>query len=86
MVRTRIVSLLTVSMLLTLAPAFAQDADGDGLSDAIEDQLGTDPQFSDNLQLIHEDGVESEAARQKAGYDPTKDIVKVEFCHVAEDR
>lgn len=75
-----------VLAIICWGQAWGQDSDGDGLSDAIEAQLGTDPRFPEHLQLVHEDGLESEASRQKPGYDPTKDLLTVEFCHVAGNR
>ena len=67
-------------------PCSAQDADNDGLPDAIEEVLGTDPGLPEALQVVIEDGPESEERRLAAGYDPGKDILTVEFGHVAEDR
>ncbi len=67
-------------------PCSAQDADGDGLSDAAEEALGTDPTFPEALQAIIEDGLENEQRRGAESYDPGKDVLSVEFGHVAEDR
>ncbi|HID23317.1 MAG TPA: hypothetical protein EYP14_13080, partial [Planctomycetaceae bacterium] len=61
------------------------DTDGDGIRDVHERVLGTDPRFPERLQVVLEDGPEP-AERRRAGYDPSKDIVKIEFGHVAEDR
>ncbi len=77
--------LLVLAVLVTATPLLAADSDGDGISDAHEEALGTDPQFPERLIPVHEDGIEPEDARGE-GYDPSKDIVSVAFCHVAEDR
>ncbi len=74
-----------VAVLLGV-PAAAQDADRDGLTDAQEEILGTSPQAAEALQVVIEDGLESEQRRQAEGYDASKDVLTVEFCHVAEDR
>jgi len=78
-------ALVAIAALLVV-PALAADTDGDGISDEHEEVLGTNPELPEALVVVDEDGVESEEARQREGYDPTKDVVKVEFCHVAEDR
>lgn len=78
----RFAMIIALLALLSI-PCFAVDTDGDGLDDAIEEALGTDPAAPENLVLVNEDGAE---AGDREGYDPTKDVVSVEFCHVAEDR
>jgi len=76
---------LTVLFLAQAASA-ADDVDGDGISAANEEILGTDPASSEPLQLVLDDGLEPEDRRRQPGYDPTKDVLSVEFCHVGEDR
>lgn len=69
------------------APAAAlPDADGDGICDAHEESLGTDPRHPETLRTIVNVAPLAEAARQRKGYDATKDFTKVEFCHVGGDR
>jgi len=46
---------LIVMFALIAIPAAAQDIDGDGLSDALEKQLLTDPAFPETLEVIAED-------------------------------
>ncbi|MEN6544813.1 MAG: thrombospondin type 3 repeat-containing protein, partial [Armatimonadia bacterium] len=66
-------------------PAFATDTDGDGITDEHEQALGTDPKLPEKLVTVSEPGAVPEGKRGP-GYDATKDVVRVEFGHVAEDR
>lgn len=76
---------IILGLTCMLLPTFAADTDGDGISDEHEQVLGTDPALPETLTVVNEDGPTPEAQRGP-GYDPTKDIVRVEFGHVAEDR
>ncbi|HID74677.1 MAG TPA: hypothetical protein EYP56_01625, partial [Planctomycetaceae bacterium] len=58
--------------------AVGADADGDGIWDEHEELLGTDPQLSDRFYPVLEDGSEG-AGRDRKTYDPTKDVLLVEF-------
>jgi len=71
---------------LSLAQEAPRDTDGDGIPDREEEILGTDPRWAEPLSPILDDGPEPEARRQQPGYDATKDVVKVDFGNVAEDR
>ncbi len=62
------------------------DTDGDGIWDVHELTLGTDPAFGENFVSVIEDEPASESARRDAQYDPTKDLVSIDFCHVGDDR
>ena len=73
---------LVPGLLLAAEP----DTDRDGIDDAQEDILGTDPRSPERLQAILDDGPESAAARAREGYDGSKDFTRVEFCHVGGDR
>jgi len=65
--------------------AVGADADGDGIWDEHEELLGTDPQLSDRFYPVLEDGSEG-AGRDRKTYDPTKDVLLVEFCHAGGNR
>ena len=81
-------ALLLATLVLvacSLFPAYAADTDGDGLTDEQERTLGTDPRLPETLQVVSEPGATPEA-RRGVGYDPTKDVVRIECGHVAQDR
>lgn len=62
------------------------DRDGDGISDPHEEILGTDPTGAETLRTVFDDGEESASRREQPGYDATKDLLRVEFGHVAGNR
>lgn len=69
-------------MVLNLAMSWAlaaQDSDFDGLPDAVEEHLGTDPQWAEPLELLAEFPTNPDAP-------PEKDIIRVRFGNVAKDR
>lgn len=75
-----------LAVWLVLVPstsAQTADRDGDGIDDAAEAVLGTDPDYPESLQVILRDPTESSS---KPGYDATKDVEQIEFCHVGDDR
>ncbi len=63
-----------------------RDRDGDGISDAHEQLLGTDSDFAQPLRDVLEDGLESDERRRQEQYDATKDVRTIGFCHVGGDR
>ena len=71
---------------ISLAAAPQPDRDGDGILDEHEGILGSDPASADAFQLVLKDAVESEAARNRPGYDASKDFTAVECCHAGDDR
>ena len=62
------------------------DGDGDGICDADEEILGTDPGSPERFRVVLDDGLESEDRRRQPSYDATKDFTTIEFCHVGDDR
>jgi len=59
--------------------AWAQDSDGDGRPDAIEERLGTDPAFPETVEVLA-------TFPTDANCPPEKDITQVEMGNVARDR
>lgn len=80
------IAIWCAALALSLSSVAAQDQDTDGLTDAQETVLGTDPARAENVQVVIEDGVESEARRAAEGYDAGKDVVTVAIGHVGGDR
>ncbi|MEA3400997.1 MAG: hypothetical protein U9R79_07070 [Armatimonadota bacterium] len=68
--------------LLAVVPAAAQDTDGDGLSDSLEEQLLTDPQFAETLEVVLEDDTYEPTAQRPAHFD----VTRVRFGNVARAR
>ncbi|MBM3472193.1 MAG: fibronectin type III domain-containing protein, partial [Armatimonadetes bacterium] len=62
----------------------AQDSDGDGLSDAVEQKLATDPKVADELVAIAEDPTGEGAEREQ--YAPGYDLTRVLFGNAGQDR
>jgi len=79
-----------VFVMLTATAGFSgqkrPDGDGDGICDADEETLGTDPGWPERLRVVLDDGLESEQRRRQPSYDATKDFTTIEFCHVGDDR
>ncbi len=75
--------------LCLCAPLCAQDADtdGDGVPDAIEKQLATDPNFAEQLTLVATDKTKAEGdSCGKDNYTPGLDVVAVSVGNVAGNR
>lgn len=69
-----------------LAAAPAADANQAGLPDEVKAVLGMAADQPEEWTVVYDGGGTSEKARQREGYDPSKDVLRVEFAHVAEDR
>jgi hypothetical protein len=82
------IGLLTAIVGLALAlcggALLAQDTDGDGVSDAIEGRLATDPNVADELVAIAEDPTGEGAEREQ--YARGYDLTGVLFGNVGQDR
>ncbi len=61
---------------------YAQDTDGDGLSDAVEKQLLTDPEFAEALEVVAELPTYEPTPERPARYD----LTRVRFGNVAQGR
>lgn len=72
-------------ILLAEGPILAQDRDCDGLPDAVESHLGTNPDLDESLQLIIEDGLRGRDD-QNVSQGIAPDVNQVFFAHVAGDR
>ncbi|MGC9316998.1 MAG: hypothetical protein ACP5KN_03050 [Armatimonadota bacterium] len=71
-----------MAALLAVVPIAAQDTDGDGLSDDLEEQLLTDPEFAEPLEVVLEDGTYEPTAQRPAHFD----VTRVRFGNVARGR
>ncbi|MGD9497084.1 MAG: hypothetical protein AB7Y46_12375, partial [Armatimonadota bacterium] len=74
----------TIAAILVVAPglAWAQDTDGDGLSDALEKQLLTDAGFPETLEVVAELQTYEPTPERPARYD----LTRVRFGNVARGR
>ncbi len=77
---------LLALFLACSAPVLGADTDADGLPDELERTLGSDPAAAAVFRTVLNDGIESEEARSRPGYDATKDVVDVQVCHAGGDR
>ena len=77
----------TLIVLASLTPcAFAQDTDSDGLPDAIEVKLGTNPDLDEGLELIIDDKPRGEGDANVRADGRAPDVDQVLFAHVAGNR
>ena len=74
--------LVLFALLLPLTLAAAQDADGDGLSDALEHRLGSDPAAAETFTEVQTDPVDPGLG----GFGQAPDFVKCSAANVAGDR
>jgi len=73
---------IVICLIAAAVTARAQDTDGDGLSDALEQQLVTDPEFAETLEVIAEDDTYEPTPEREAHFD----ITRVRFGNVAQGR
>jgi len=64
----------------------AEDEDGDGLPDAVEIRLGTDPQLDDALQEVIQDGVRGRGDTSIRSDGKAPDVISLHFAHVGGSR
>jgi hypothetical protein len=85
MLFSRISFFAAAVMASVFAVAEADPGRGE-LPGEVKAALGIAPDQAVAWTVVYDGGGVSEAARQREGYDPTKDVVRVELAHVAEDR
>ncbi|NOZ22658.1 MAG: hypothetical protein GXP25_16395 [Planctomycetes bacterium] len=83
--------LLLLGMVVSFAAAplgRAQDTDGDGIPNTIEQDLGTNPDYAEKLDLVYDDKAKDEGDKSisKDNYLPSHDITKVYFGNIAGNR
>ncbi len=82
----RITAVATIVALMAF-PCLAQDRDGDAIPDAVEAELGSDPDFAEDFALLFHDGsaAEGDETLGKAFAD-APDFVDLYLASVAQDR
>ncbi len=86
--RIRLAALaLCIAHIGYFGPAFAQDTDNDGVSDALEAKLGMDPQHPDVFELLHDDKSKEDGDKTIGpALDTAGDFTRIWFCAAAKDR
>lgn len=77
---------LSVLWLCSSTWAASNDRDGDGILDADEELLGSDPARPDVLHTVLDLGPQTDQQQRRPGYDAAKDFTKVEFGSAGGDR
>jgi hypothetical protein len=80
------ISLLAAAVTVSVFAVVEADTGRGELPEEVRAALGIAPDQVVAWTVVYDGGGASEAARQREGYDPTKDVVRVELAHVAEDR
>ncbi|MEW6358254.1 MAG: hypothetical protein AB1696_18110 [Planctomycetota bacterium] len=88
MKHARLLMLVTILLLMAGRPGHAQDADGDGIPNRVEEDLGTNPDVAETLDLVYDDKSkeEGDASVSKDHYFSSHDITKVYFGNIAGNR
>jgi len=80
-------ALIIAAALLLAVPSLAQDSDADGIPDAVEFDLGSDPDGAEEFALLFHDGTIGDDDESVSGeHEQAPDFIDVFLANVAQDR